>query len=75
MEVHVGLHVHVLSLIFVHVTCRSGLLWRRCDTLCFRFMDDVIFARNGPYGGMSILLQPVTSLRRRAQANAPHTLH
>ena len=33
--------------------------------------DDVKFAHNGPYGGMSIALQRVTSLRRCAQANAP----
>jgi len=34
-------------------------------------MNDVIFAHNGPYGGMSIPLQRVTSLCRRAQANVP----
>jgi len=29
------------------------LLWQRCDTLWyFRFLDDVIFAYNGQYGGM-----------------------
>jgi len=35
------------------------------------FVDDVMFARNGPHGGMPISLQRVTLLRRRAQANAP----
>ena len=35
------------------------------------FMDDVIFAHNGPYEVTSVPLQRVTSLRRRAQANAP----
>ena len=35
------------------------------------FMDDVIFAHNGPYGVTSVPLQRVTSLRRRAQADAP----
>jgi len=30
-------------------------------------VDDVIFAHNGPHGGMSIPLQRVTSLHRRAQ--------
>ena len=45
------------------------LLWWRCDTLCTSgFMDDVIFAHNGPYWRMSILLQQVTPLRRRAAA-------
>jgi len=35
----------------------------------FHSKDDVIFAHIGPYSGMSRLLQQVTSLRRRAQAN------
>jgi len=35
------------------------------------FMDYVIFTHNGPYEGMSISLQRVTSLRSRAQDNAP----
>jgi len=43
------------------------------------FMDDVIFGSaytgNGPHGGMLIPLQRVTSLRRRAQANAPAALY
>jgi len=34
-------------------------------------MDDVIFAHNWPHESMSIPSQRVTSLRRRAQANAP----
>ena len=38
-----------------HTLCASGLI------------DDVILAHNGPYEGMSIPLQRVTSLRRRAQ--------
>jgi len=33
-------------------------------------MDNVTFTHNGPYGSMSIPLQRVTSLYRRAQANA-----
>ena len=50
----------------------SVVPWRRCDTMCTSgCADDVKFAHNGPYGGMSIALQRVTSLRRRAQANAP----
>jgi len=45
-----------------------GIPWRRCDSLCTScFVDDVIFAHNGPHGGMSIQLQRVTSLHRRAQ--------
>ena len=35
------------------------------------FSNDVMFSDNGPRGGTSIPLQRVTSLRRRAQANAP----
>ena len=38
-------------------------------------LDDVIFAHNGIYGGMSIPLQRVTVLRRRGQANAPVGLY
>ena len=50
------------------------VLFRRrcCDTLCTSgFMDDVILARNGLCVGASIPLLCVTSLRRRAPANAP----
>jgi len=45
------------------------LLWRRCDMLCISgFIDDVMFAHNGPHHGAyrSVPLQQVTSLRRRA---------
>jgi len=53
----------------------SVLLWRLCDTLCASgFMDDVIFARNGQYGGTSMPLQRVSSLRHRAQDNASATV-
>jgi len=38
-------------------------------------MDDVIFADNGPREGMSISLQRVASLRRRAQALATAASH
>jgi len=37
----------------------------------FRFMDDAVMAHDGRRVGMSTPLQRVTSLRRRAQANAP----
>jgi len=37
----------------------------------FRFMDDIIFAHNGHYGGMCMSLQRVALLCRHAQANAP----
>jgi len=49
------------------------LLARRCDMLCTSgFMDDVMFAHNGQYMELvDIPLQRVTSLRRRAPANAP----
>ena len=33
----------------------SVLLWRLCDTLCTSgFMDDVIYAHNGPYAGVPV---------------------
>jgi len=59
-----------------HVTCSHGsiLFCRRCDMICrptFGFMDGVISARSEPDAGTSIALQRVTSLRRRAQDNAP----
>jgi len=41
----------------------------------FRFMDDIVFAHRGPHGSMSIMLQRVTSLNRRAQANALAALY
>ena len=43
----------------VHFTYGRGSVgfWRRCDTLCTSgFIDDVILAHNGPYGGMSVPL-------------------
>ena len=46
--------------VFVHLTYRRGsiFLWRRCDALYVSsFIDDVVFAHNGPYGSMSIPLQ------------------
>ena len=56
----------------MHVACGSILLCRRRNKLCISgFVDDVMFARNGPRGGMSIPLQRVTSLRLHAQANIP----
>ena len=62
-----------LHLISAHVTHRRGsVVWRRCDMSCTSgFTNDVMSARNGPYGLMSIAFQRVTSLRRRAQALAP----
>ena len=56
--------------------CGSVLLWWRCDTSdTSRFMGDVIFARNGLCGNMSIPLQRVTSFHGRAQANVPAALY
>ena len=54
-----------LHLIYAHVTHRRGLVvWWRCDMSCTSgFTDDVMSARNGPYGLMSIAFQRVTSLR------------
>jgi len=51
----------------LHVTYGRGLLlhWRRCDMLCTSgFMNDVIFAHNGPYGGMSTSMKRMTTLPR-----------
>jgi len=51
---------------------RDPLCRLRCDTLIISgSVNDVVFVRDGPYGGMLISLQRVTSLRRRALANAP----
>jgi len=56
---------------FVHVTYgRGSVHWRRCDML-LGYVDYVILAYNEPRGGMSIPLQRVKSLHRRAQANTP----
>jgi len=41
----------------------------------FRFMGDIIYTHSGPYGGTSMPLQRVTSLRRRAQAKDPAALY
>ena len=64
---------------FVHVSYgrRSVLVCWRCDMLCTSgFMDDITFAHSASYGHtdcecISMLLQRVMSLRRRAQANDP----
>jgi len=64
----------IFAKLLKHATsgCGSVLLWRRCDALCISgFVDDVMFVRNGPYGGTRKPLQPVMSLRRRVQVNAP----
>ena len=58
------------SAIFTHAT------YDHCSVLLRRgygFMDDVIFAHNGHYGGyrLSMPLQRVTSLRRRARSHTP----
>jgi len=55
----------------------SVLLWLRCNYVhCTSdFVNDVIFAHNGAYRRVSIPLQRVTSLRRRAQANASAASH
>jgi len=47
--------------------------WRRCDTLYI--LPVLWMADNGPYGGMSIPLQRVTSLHGHSQANAPAALY
>jgi len=57
-----------------HNVCWQLLIWQFISiyTICTSgFMDVVTFARNWSYGGISMPLQRVTSLRRRAQDNAP----
>jgi len=39
------------------------------------FLYDVMFAHSGPYRGLSIQAERVTSLHRRAQDNAPAASH
>jgi len=58
---------------FLHVTDGRGPVLRRpCNTLCISvLMGNVIVHIMCRNGGMSITLQRVTSLHRRAQANAP----
>jgi len=73
MSVSVCVSFHYKSdlLLFLHVAYNSDsvFIWWHCGTLCTSgFMDNVIFAHNGPYGVVSILLRRVTSLHRRVQA-------
>ena len=58
---------------FLHVTDGRGSVLRRpCNTLCISvLMGNVIVHIMCRNGGMSTTLQRVTSLHRRAQANAP----
>jgi len=50
-----------LHQIFVRVTCGRGsvLFWQRCNknVMYFQFVDDVMFAHNGSYGGVLLALQ------------------
>jgi len=76
----VGLREHISGttrpIFAIFCACGSVLLWWRCDTSdTSRFMGDVIFARNGLCGNMSIPLQRVTSFHGRAQANVPAALY
>jgi len=43
--------------------------------VCTSFLYDVMFAHSGPYRGLSIQAERVTSLHRRAQDNAPAASH
>ena len=56
---------------FVHVTYGRGwvLFWQHCYMLCISGLWMMSYFHNKPYSGMS--LKRVTSLRRRAQPNAP----
>jgi len=72
-------YIGEVSATSVELDVRSPQHFRACHfeqcpgppLLAFRYAIYFRFARNGPYLGMSISLQPVTSLRRRAQANVP----
>ena len=57
--------------LFVLVTYGRGwvLLWQHCYMLCISSLWMMSYFHNKPYSGMS--LKRVTSLRRRAQPNAP----
>ena len=62
----------------MHVTYGLGsvLLQWHCDVLCSSsLLDGAIFAHNEQYGGMSIPLQRVVSLRHRMEANAAAASH
>ena len=55
----------VFTKFLVHVThvCGSVLRWRHCDTLLTSgFMDDIIFAHNGPYAGVSVNTETVSRM-------------
>jgi len=57
-----GLHIQSSS----NFRARGSVFWWRCDTLSTSgFMHDDMFAHIGQYGGVSMPLQRVTSLRRR----------
>ena len=69
-----GTAYSIFFIYFLHVTYGRGsvLVWQRPDTSCTSdFTDDVTFAHDRLYGGLSIPLRRVTSLRRRAQAKTP----
>jgi len=69
-EIHVRSSPNLCAFVHVSYGCGSVLL---CVTyLHCGFMDDITFAPNGPYEGMSTPLQRVTLLRlRHSQASAP----
>jgi len=55
--------------IFERVTYGHGSvrLWQHCNMFCTSdFMDNIICAHSGPYGGISTLLQLVMSLHHYA---------
>jgi len=57
-----GLHIQSSS----NFRARGSVFWWRCDTLSTSgFMHDDMFAHIGQYGGVSMPLQRVTSMRRR----------
>jgi len=83
MSVCMSAHEHFSGTTYAIVTkilclpmTAARFFWQRCDTLSTSgFIHDVTFAHNGPYGGISMPLQRVTSLRRLAQVNAPAASH
>jgi len=65
LSVHEQIFTKFLSMLPEAVAWSIVHRLARCDTLCTPgFIDDIIFAHNGSYGGMSVRLQRVTSLRQ-----------
>jgi len=59
---------------FIHVTGGRGsiLIWRHCNALCTSgFVDDVMFAHNGPYGAW-LIVRMLKVTRQGAEQGRTH---